>query len=205
MSTLAQLKARIADEVNRTNLSSQIADAVLEAIYDCQSRRFRFNQVRDTFSTVAGQEFYSDTEYPDDIIEIDAIRATVNGRDYPLDALTYTELERINSTSNTQGIPRYWAWYADQIRLYPVPDGAYTLTVSYHQRIDPPAEDASNVWTDPQYAGQLVRAMAKRKVYAEYLKDPDGALAAAESEVIQTRRLARERNQVNTGGLVGSM
>lgn len=204
MTTLAILKARIADELNRTDLTSQIAYAVSDAIALYQVRRFRFNQVRGTFSTVAGTEFYTTSTIPDDIVAVDSLRITVNGRVVTLDPWSFQVMEDISSTSNTRAQPRAWSWYADQIRLYPVPDAVYPLTISYLQRIAAPASDAnSNVWTTD--AASLIRHAAKRMVYSEVLMNQGDAAACAQSEALEFRRLQRESDILQTGGLRGSM
>lgn len=205
MSTLAALKSRIADELARTDLNSQIAQAVSEAIYDYQSTRFSFNQARESLSTVADQEFYTSDDLPGEVIEIDSIRATINGRTYQLAVWGYQELDRIASTTNTTGQPLAWAWYAEELRLYPVPDGAYTLTISYHKRIDAPSDAEENVWTNEKYAGQLIRYSALRRIALDYLKDDAEGAKYAQGESVQLRRLGKESRQLSTGCLVGSM
>lgn len=205
MSTLDGLKSRIADELARTDLTSQIANAVSDAIYDYQSTRFAFNQSRESLSTVSGQEFYTSDDFPAEIIEVDSIRATVNGRTYQLEPWSYNELDRIASTTNTTGQPLAWAWYAEELRIYPVPDGVYTLTISCHKRISAPSGSNSNQWTDEKVAGQLIRYSALRRLARDYLKDEKEAQQYEAHEVTQLRRLRKESRKLSTGGLAGSM
>jgi hypothetical protein len=203
MATLAAVKARIADEINRTDLTTQIGYAVSDAIKLYQARRFRFNQARSSFSTTNGAEFYTTSTIPDDIAEIDSLRLTVNGRYVTLDRWSFRVMEDVASTTSTEAQPRAWAWYAQQIRLYPIPDAAYTLTISYLQKIDEPAEGASNVWTDE--AGALIRHAAKRIVLADVLQDGQAAGLCAQAEALEYRRHQTEAQQLETGGLRGSM
>ena len=206
MSTLSGLKSRVAEDLARTDLTSQIVNAVADAIYDYQERRFAFNQLREDFATVDGTEFYTSAELPDGIIKIDSIRAEVNGRRYQLEEWGYSKMERVASLATpTEGQPLAWAWYGEELRLYPVPDAAYTLTMSYHYRLDPPADDASNAWTDEVKAGQLIRLSAARRIAREYLKDDAEASRFEVGEVLQLKRLQRAGRLLETGGLVGSM
>lgn len=202
--TLAELKARIASELHRNDLTTAIADALADAVRLYQSQRFRFNEARATFSTVDGTEFYSTSVIPSDIAQIDSLTVTVNGRQVRLDEWSHRKMEDIRTTTNTESQPWAWAWYADQIRLYPIPDQAYTITISYLQQIDLPASDASsNAWTTD--AGALIRHTAKRMICAEYTQDMDGAAAAAASEGVELKRLKKEAAQLSTGTLRGSM
>lgn len=201
--TLGDLKARIAREMNRTDLTTLIAENIEDAISDYQSVRFEFNQARASFDTVAGTEFYGGA-LPTDIGQIDSIVATVNGRRSKLAAWPFAVMEQIATTTSAYGEPSAWSWYAQQLRLYPVPDAVYALTLSYVQRIDVPANDGqSNVWTDEAEA--LIRHSVKRRIAQNYMRDAEMAQAARSAEADAYRRLMRDVQQLDTGGLVPSM
>jgi hypothetical protein len=207
MPDLATLKSRIASDLHRSNLTAVIASAITDAIAEYQGRRFAFNQVRDTFLTVAGQEFYAEgtdpDDIPDDIAELDAVTATINGRRCRLDPWSFGEGETFSTMTTSLGQPTRFAWYAQQIRLYPIPDGAYTVTLSYLQRIAAPASDAtSNAWTTE--AEQLIRAAVKKSICRDYLRDQPGEAAAERAETQAFRRLKREALQLDTGALAPS-
>lgn len=207
MATLSTLKARIAADLSRSDLTSRIASAIEDAIYHYQRRRFYFNQARDTFATVAGTEFYTSgtdpEDIPEDVAEVDALTITVSGRRYTLEQASFAELEQISTTTDSRGQPTMWAWYAQQVRLFPVPDAAYTVTMSYLQRIPVPASDgASNAWTTE--AEQLIRACATKNIRREQLADDRGAQRAEIQEMNALRRLIMETNKLSTGPLMPS-
>lgn len=200
MADLATLKARIAREIKRNDLTDEIADAIGDAIKYYQSRRFAFNQVRDDFTTVAGTEFYTPFT---DIGAIDSIVVTVNQRKVRLDQWSFSTLEEVSTTTNTQSQPWAWCWYGEQIRLYPIPDQAYTLTVSYLQKIAVPATDGdSNAWTEE--AEDLIRHAAKARLFRDDQWEPQSAIDSQAAEQDAYRRLKRDSNQLVTGGLNGS-
>src|ERR1700744_2111550 len=63
--SLGYLKDKIADQISRDDLTTQIAECISDAIAVYQPDRFIFSEGRDTtLSTVAGQEFYSATDDP---------------------------------------------------------------------------------------------------------------------------------------------
>lgn len=207
MPDLATLKSRIASDLHRTDLTTSIASAISDAIADYQGRRFHFNQVRDTFVTVAGQQFYEAgagaDDIPTDIAELDAVSLTVSGDTRPVHPRSYAELERLIASTTSRGQPSVYAWYDEQMRLYPVPDAVYTVTLSYLQRIPVPAADGtSNAWTTE--AEQLIRAAAKKALQRDVLRDPEGEAASERAESAALRRLKREAMQLDTGALAPS-
>ena len=197
MADLATLKSTIERQIHRSDLTTDIASAISSAIKHYQSKRFTFNQTRATFSTVAGTEFYSSLT---DIAEIDAVTVTVNGRKVALSEWGFGEMEVVSTTTNTQGQPWAYSWYAEQIRLYPVPDAVYTITVSYLQKIAEPSTDGtSNEWTTE--AEELIRHAAKKRLYRDVTLEPQMAMVAEQAEIEAYRRLMQESQKLTTGGL----
>lgn len=63
MTTLALLKAEIADDIDRTDLTSAVAAEITKAITYYQNFRFYFNETRDcVIATVADQRLYADED-----------------------------------------------------------------------------------------------------------------------------------------------
>lgn len=204
MATLGSLKARLASDFNRADLTDAIDGAIADAIAEYQSRRFHFNQARDTFETTADTEFYGTDVIPADIAEIDALTVTVDGRRVRLIPWSFSVGEGVNAISSTAtGHPLAWSWYAEQIRLYPIPDATYTVTISYLQKIDAPASDgASNAWTGE--AERLIRACAAKIIWRDKVRNQAQAAASEAEEMRQLRKLRREANKLDTGCLAGS-
>jgi hypothetical protein len=185
MSTLSTMKSRIAAELARTDLTSLIATAIQDAIDAYTDERFHFAESRAvTFSTVASQEFYDS----DDAAAI----ATINVIDYACvyvgdvpHTLRYErpeDMEHLSVNGTQEGTPWSFTWYGDQIRLYPVPDQAYTVRIGAAVKVAAPATDgeASNPWMT--YAERLIRSRAKLELALHVLKDE--ALAATMSNAV---------------------
>jgi hypothetical protein len=63
MTTLATLKAEIADDLDRTDLTTAIASEITKAITFYQDTRFYFNETRDcVIATAADQRLYADED-----------------------------------------------------------------------------------------------------------------------------------------------
>lgn len=208
MSTYGDMKARIADELSRTDLSSQIASEIQSAIFYYQDDRFYFDQRRDvTFNTVASQEFYSNSDITNFnlLIDLDAVTVTVNGNRFNVKPWPYPDLEMISVTTTTLGEPNYYAIYAQQMRLYPIPQQVYSVRLSGVFSLAAPILDAdSNAWTND--AEELIRARAKKKINLNYIKDTEQATIDQTSETEAYNGLInRTAKYLSTGQIVGSL
>ncbi len=163
MTTLAIMKARIATEIRRSNLTSDIAAAITTAIEAYQEKRFFFNEVRFTFATVANQEFYTSSDDADigTLTKIDYVKLLYGNFPYGLKPLTPERIEWLSQNGTQVGQPREFCFYAQAFRLYPIPDQAYTVRVGAEKAVAAPAADgeADNPWMT--YAERLIRSRAK--------------------------------------------
>lgn len=203
MSTLAIMKARVADELARSDLTSQIAYAITDAIERYQQDRFWFNESRDvTFPTVASQEYYtsSDNANIPNLYAIDYVVTTVGSNVHELKQLDPGEIELLSDNGTQTGEPYAYAYFQKKIRLYPVPNAVYTIRVAGHVKVAAPASDseADNVWmTD---AERLIRSRAKYELAVHVLKDAEMAVAmtGAVTEAYDLLK-GRTNRQVGTG------
>lgn len=187
MSTLATLKTRIADELSRSDLTSQIALAITDAIGKYQKVRFYFNEtgaLGETFNTGAGTETYTSASNPNlpFMYDLDDLFITVSGNLSVLQRIDPT-LYRLQKTNSASGQPYNYMWLNQTISLWPVPDQAYTITMVGHYKLAAPASDseANNKWmTD---AERLIRSCAKRMLYEDVLLDQDAAAASEKAEL----------------------
>lgn len=209
MSTYGTMQTRIADEILRDDIPSQIQNAIQSAILLWEGQRFVFNERRFLISTVAGQEYYdwpamTDTagaalESGVSLLEIDSITITDSGSTYPLTDRTQEWMDEYSTTATEYtGTPCDYAIYADQLRLSPVPDAAYPLTLSGLARLKTlSATSDTNAW---MVEGEpLIRAQAKVIIYRDVLHNERG-LAFAQNAV-DTALLALERKHLAKAGV----
>ena len=206
MTTLGTMMDRIADEINRSDLTSQIQKAIKTAIKTYDKDRFWFNESRSfTFSTVAGQEFYtsSDNTNIPNLLAIDTIQVAITSTDkYLLQRVPYEQIEAISSnTTVDQGQPTWFAYYGKQLRLYPIPDAVYTVRVSAVWALDDlSATSDTNAWmTDGE---TLIRSRAKRELYTHVIRDTDGAAAMAQAEITELKDLRSASSMRGATGVV---
>jgi hypothetical protein len=175
MTTLLDLKSRIAADLSRDDLTSQIANAVSDAIKFYARQRFWFNQSRSlTFNTATGQSDYGAANNPviPNIVRIDALFLPQNQSVFALDRFEPVDFEVV-SASFGGGRPTAFTVIDNTIRLWPTPDAIYTLRLHAHYKLPYPADAETNPWTDD--AEELIRSHAKMLLYIDLLEDPDGA------------------------------
>jgi hypothetical protein len=207
MATYGDMQTRIADEMHADDLTTEIQRAILSAVQFYAPNRFYGTEKRGTITTIAGTRFYAtDTAspgtLPTDIAEIDSIVCTVSGRDFLLEPSSYAELEEIDPGATlTTGDPRMWAWYAGTLRLYPTPNEARVLTISYQSILTELSDDSdSNFWTNQ--AEQLIRARAKKDIAANVTNDPTTAQAMDLLERESLRQLQKQTNKLIGSGRI---
>lgn len=175
MSTLGAMKARIASELARGNLTAQIADAITTAITAYQKERFRFNEslpLADvTFNTIAGQPYYSGSALSippvpslPTLQKIDYLNILIGNTVQALSRLQPEEIRLLNFANTQSGQPINWALEGETIMLYPTPSAAWPITIGAFFQYPAPANDgeAGNRWmTDGEL---LIRSRAKYEI-----------------------------------------
>lgn len=197
MTTYATLRTRIEGEIYDTSLTTEINSAIQDAIKFYERKRFWFNQKTGTFSTVASQEYYDDSDLSDisGMLSILSMQCAVSSFKSPVHPLSFESIDAMQN-GGVQAMPGYFAYFNEQIRLYPIPDAVYTVTAAYHYRFPALSADGdSNPWTTD--AEELIRTRAKRtlalhklwdvEMYARLMPAENEALSALQAETTRRR------------------
>lgn len=175
MSTLAIMKARIASELARNNLTSQIADAISTAISVYQKDRFRFNEAIPlapvTFNTIPGQPYYSGALPSAPLVsvlptmkKIDYLNITIGNTVQYLDREEPETIRLLNFANTQSGQPLSYAVEGETIMLYPTPSEVWPILFGGVFAYPAPADDAEtgNRW---MLDGELlIRSRAKFEI-----------------------------------------
>lgn len=204
MATLGTMKARIADELARANLTSQIALAIASAIDFYEDQRFWFNETRGSFSTVAAQEWYSSTDWTalPCVLDFDSVRITVSTQPYALTKRTFDWMENASSGTSTTGDPTDYCFYGQEIRLYPVPSAVRTISVAYVKAFAALTGDTdSNAWTTE--AEELIRLHAKIDLMVNVIREKNDEVPKLEErEAMILSKLRRRTGRAVATGMV---
>lgn len=181
MTDYVTLQNRIAMEVRTistaaaSDIGAQIKAAILSAVAHYERDEFWFNTTTNTFSTVADREYYSSSDLADIATtpKIISMTVTLNGVKLPVRCMDFRKIDEWQ-TGGVKGLPRYFAHFKQNIRLYPIPDDAYTVTMAYVDRLTALSSDGdSNAWTTD--GEELIRCHAKADLYENLLKEYDAA------------------------------
>lgn len=198
LSTYTELKASIADWLNRTDLTSVVPDFI--ALAEAQiERTLRTRQmiVRATASI--------DTEYsavPADFLETKSIKLNTN----PVTALVFESIDALDSLKSTTyispGRPGYFGIVGGQIRVLPVPDSTYTAELIYYAKLSKLSGTNANNWLltqapDVYLYGSLMQA-------APYLKDDSRipVWAAIYTRGLEELQIADDRGATSGGAIM---
>ena len=190
--TYSALQQRVQNEVLGSPQTSDIQNAIQDAIAAYERESFWFNQVRSfgavtgslsNLQTIAGKEFYSDADLPVlvNMPHISKIRVLAFATRYPLNARTPQWIDDQSISTTWQGLPTDWCWQAGSLRLYPVPNGGYPLILDATVRFAPLVNSTDySCWTNE--AERLIRLEAKRLLFVDIIRDSEQA-AVMEREI----------------------
>lgn len=178
----AALKTRIAGDMDRSDLSSEVSEAVIDAIQELSVERFAFNQsggftlavsADDADYVVGDWQLNGGSDF-DAIIEPDQLWIRIGGNDHRLRHVSWDEIKDQSQSSPTTGQPYSYAYFGDAWKIYPVPDQTYTVYMRAHYRLTALASEGTiNAWTND--ARRLTGAAAKGILFAEVLDDDRNA------------------------------
>lgn len=180
------MQARIADEILRTDLTGQIQNAIQTAIKQYERIPLYFNQLRQeaAFNTAQGKEFYTvaDSSLIAQMVTLDRVTVTVSGNRYSLNPRTPEYMEDTSVNPSVFGQPVDYAYFAEQLRLYPIPDNTYPVALSGIKRFFTLANTTdTNPWTSD--AELLIRSRAKYELALHVTRDTDMAAQMKASEL----------------------
>lgn len=160
------MEGRIIAELHRADVAAVVDDYINDAIAHYQRYRFWFNETSATQNTSDGTATYA---WPTDMVELDSLIITVGTTLTPLRQVAPRDIDEMYVSSTFKGVPSVYADYKQQFRLYPTPNGTYTLTQYYLKNYTPLASGSgsSNVWTTE--AEELIRTRAKKLLVGQFI------------------------------------
>lgn len=170
MASYLDTRTRIAGELSRSGMDSEIAAAILSAIAYYGRRRWWWNESASTVATVSGQAYVA---LPDDFVELDSLMITINSSDRHLKPRSFDQIVGWRVGAST-GQPTDFALHQNRIELFNVPNAVYTMPIKYIRTLPALSADAdTNAWlTD---AEELIRLHAKRDLYIHKIRNTSAA------------------------------
>ena len=133
LSNYTELKAAIADWLDRSDLTARIPDfiALAEARVS-RELRIRAMEVRSTMTATVNKRYFN---LPNNYLQMRNFQLNTNPVT-PLEYITPEMLDRLYG-SNTTGKPRAYSLIGDEIQLAPIPDSTYTIEMAYYEKFSP--------------------------------------------------------------------
>lgn len=188
------MQQRIADDLNRADLTTQIKKAINRAIVFYLKEPFWFKETSATFSTVASQKAYSNTDTSiTDIGRIYLVESVLNNANYEMTERDIKWVENMNP-NDAIGQPTDYAWWQNKFYIYLVPSGIFTIRVWYTKKYTELSADAdTNDWTTT--AEDLIEARARWWIYKRVILDK----AQADEAKIEEMEALTGLREVNEG------
>lgn len=139
IASYSDLQTSVANYLNRSDLTSIIPDLITLAEAQLNADLVaRDMETRTNLSTVAGNAYVT---LPTDMLEMNRLLVTSTD---PNRVLGYRSADELSTEYPTGyvGIPAVFTIIGSQIQLAPIPDGVYTLEITYQQKL--PALSVSN-------------------------------------------------------------
>ena len=167
LTTYDELKASIADFLNRDDLTSVIPDFITLAESNLNMIVRHWRQEKRSTAEI-------DTQYsavPADFLQV--ISFHISSGDYrSLELISQAEMQnRRYKSGDTSGKPAFYAITAGEIEVYPTPDGTYDAELYYYSRITALSASNTSNWLleyfpEAYLYGSLLHS-------APYLKDDE--------------------------------
>tara|TARA_B100000989_G_scaffold298828_1_gene290260 strand:+ start:3579 stop:4253 length:675 start_codon:yes stop_codon:yes gene_type:complete len=130
LSTYTELKSTIANWLNRSDLSSEIADDFIKLTEADFNSKLRIRKMITQVSITIDNETES---LPADFLQVRDFYIVSGSRKYPLRYMTPSQMDQTKGTSNT-GLPLAYTILGDTFRFMPKPDDEYAGTLNYYKK-----------------------------------------------------------------------
>lgn len=178
MSTLGEMKARIADELDRSDADFFIAvdREIRSAIKHFETSRFTWNEKIIDLNVTAGTEWYSSSTITD-LIKVDSWSLIDGGWSLPMTKRKFEWIDERQMSPGVRGMPTDWTHYERKLRIYPIPDRNYAGKAAVVYRLSElgTTDGDSNDWLSEGEA--LIRLHASMNVAGNWLRDFEKAAA----------------------------
>ena len=206
MADRTTIEAQIADDLARSDLSSQITNGVTAAIRAYRFERFGFNEAYRVTATLSVSAAFIDlTTLSVRFRKLDRVRLQRNTTDYiDMYARDYDWLMS-RQDAYALSMPLEYAMFNNAIHFDAYADQTYTMLIDGIKELTTNATASYSTgdtcaWFND--ARELIRHRAKREVYAHVLKDMELASAAMAAEQDAYKMLKAETAQQTSTGFI---
>lgn len=208
--TAGDLVSRVQQRVRDTGYSSsEIKQYLNDTLNDVFNEyRLPFMETTHNYTVTAGDsDITHGSGLPTDYVQAIDLTLTTSGQER---VLTYKDVREVDgfypdpddTTRNASTAPIEWYYYAQTIRIFPVPDQAYTLTLRYYKKPTEFAADADVPDVPSEFSELLVVGAAYRVLQVKDNYDQAGILENKYQELLQKLAVKSSVKQVGRGTMM---
>lgn len=199
MPDFGTLKARIARELRRSDLTSDIADAVVDSVRLYRDKPFWWLETSEPVTFPSGEGDIALSSLSGTFVSPIALTLTDSGWTQELKQENLHNLLPYGTDYTDR--PCSYAYDAETLLFRPYADKNYTGTLRYYQELAALSNDAdSNGWTTHGF--DLIRHKAKAMLMAGVLRWYELAQAEMQLAEAEARRLLAEGNSKRVGNML---
>lgn len=191
--TTADLVSRVQQRVRDTGYSSsEIKSYLNDTLNDVFNEyRLPFMETIQTYALTSGDsDITHGSGLPANYVQALDLIITTSGQERLLPYADIREIDQYypdpdDTTRNAQNTPSRWYYYADTIRVFPVPNQAYTVSLRYYKKPTELEDDADVPEVPSEFAELLVVGAAYRVLQVKDNYDQAGILQNKYDELLQ--------------------
>jgi hypothetical protein len=171
-----------------TEIKSYINDAQNDVFNEY---RLPFMQAVQLYTLVSGDsDITNGVGLPTNYVQALNLTLTSTGQETVLPYRDIREIDELypdpdDTTVNPTGPPAMWYYYADTIKVYPVPNTAYTVSLQYYKKPTELSADGDVPELPPEFQELLVLGAAYRVLQVKDNYDQAGVLQNKYDEILQ--------------------
>ena len=204
--TAGDLVTRVQQRIRDTGYSSTEIKSYLNDTQNDIFNEYRlpFMQATQTYTLTAEvSDITNGSGLPTNYVQALNLTLTSAGRET---VLPYNDVRVIDdlypdpddTTINPHGPPIAWYYFAETIKVYPVPDAAYTLSLQYYKKPTELSSDADIPELPSEFQELLVLGAAYRVLQVKDNYDQAGVLQNKYDEILQKLAVKYSQAQVGT-------
>lgn len=159
MTTFSDLKSRIADELDRTDINSQIDRHLKRAVEYYEKQRWWFTE---SITTTTASQSTASIALPTDLLILDNLETVISGHNREINEVSWQEFQDVWRANTSPGQPQEYAIYSDRVFLGPFPNIDYKIIWSYVKTFSPASftDGTDNAWTN--FGEDMISARAEK-------------------------------------------
>ena len=196
--TYSELKTNIASFLNRSDLTSEI-DIFIDQTEAELNRKLRVKEMIKRANATAESQYLT---LPTDWLEI--INVEITSNDFrPLFQQSLESLDVYRTANNNvSGQPIYYAVMDDALELAPTPDAAYTLQLTYYEKITALSDSNTSNFISNNHPDVYLYGALKHASLFLMEDDRAARFSALFEKALEEMRLAQEKAQFGKNSLI---